>query len=71
MFLPDIINLSKWEGEGEGEEFVFMPSQSLRQWQCQMAVLLQQQKERGGVIDLTDKDVIDLTWVRGVLQIRQ
>lgn len=51
--------------EEEGEEFVFLPSQTLRQWQHQMAVLLRQQKERGGVIDLTNKDdVIDLTWVR-------
>ena len=51
--------------EEEGEEFVFLPSQALRQWQHQMAVLLRQQRERGGVIDLTNKDdVIDLTWVR-------
>ena len=52
------------EREREGEELVFVPSQSLRQWQHQMAVLLRQQKERGGVIDLTAKDdVIDLSWV--------
>lgn len=50
--------------EEGGEEFVFLPSQGLRQWQHQMAVLLQQQRERGGVIDLTNTDdVIDLTWV--------
>ena len=43
---------------------MFTPSQSLRQWQRKMAALLQQQRERGGVIDGTEKDdVIDLTWV--------
>ena len=47
------------------EKFVFVPSRSLRQWQSQMAALLEQQRERGGVIDLSDKDaVIDETWVR-------
>ena len=51
--------------EEEGEGLVFEPSQSLRQWQRQMDLLLQQQKERGGIIDLTEKDdVIDLSWVR-------
>lgn len=47
------------------ENFVFVPSHSLRQWQSQMAALLEQQRGRGGVIDLSDKDtVIDETWVR-------
>ena len=51
-------------GGGEEGRFVFVASPSLRQWQGQMAVLLQQQRERGGVIDLAKKDdVIDLTWV--------
>lgn len=44
--------------------FVFVPGPSLRQWQCKMSTLLEKQRERGGVIDLTNKDdVIDLTWV--------
>ena len=54
-----------WLETGEEEDkFVFVPSQSLREWQSQMARLLQQQRERGGVIDLRDKDiVVDETWV--------
>ena len=53
------------EEEEEEEKFVFVPSSSLRQWQSHMAAMLERQKERGGVIDLSDKDaVIDETWVR-------
>jgi E3 ubiquitin-protein ligase RNF25 len=53
------------EREEEEEKIVFVPSPSLLQWQSQMAAMLERQKERGGVIDLSDKDaVIDETWVR-------
>ena len=66
--LKDLQNSEYIRGRGEAEEkgegFLFEPSQSLQQWQHEMAVLLQQQRERGGVIDQTgDHDVIDLTWV--------
>lgn len=65
-FFPDSLCLKGEEREEMVEEkFVFVPSRSLRQWQSQMAALLEQQRERGGVIDLSDKDaVIDETWVR-------
>ena len=53
------------EREEEEEKIVFVPSPSLLQWQSQMAAMLERQKERGGIIDLSDKDaVIDETWVR-------
>ena len=48
----------------EEEEFAFVPSPALRRWQSKMARLLRRQRERGGVIDLTNRDtVIDETWV--------
>ena len=50
------------------EQFEFSPSEHLRRWQVEMARLLQQQREKGGVIDQTEKDaVIDMTWVSGSL----
>ncbi len=48
----------------EEKEEIFISDQ-VRSWQKEMARLLQQQEERGGVIDPTAKDdVIDETWVR-------
>ena len=45
-------------------QFQFVPSQSLRQWQLEMARLLRRQRERGGVIDQEEINAaIDLNWV--------
>ena len=44
---------------------VFVPSNTLKQWQVEMASLLRRQQDRGGTIDDTGgiSDVIDDTWV--------
>ena len=56
---------------GQREElFEFTPSEPLRRWQTEMAWLLQQQREKGGAIDQTEKDaVIDVTWVSVSLRV--
>lgn len=42
-----------------------MPSNTLKQWQVEMASLLRRQQEKGGTVDDTGgiNDVIDDTWV--------
>ncbi len=52
-----------WHGEKEKEKIHI--SREIRHWQREMAKLLQGQREKGGLIDITAKDqVIDETWVK-------
>ncbi len=41
----------------------FQPSPKLKAWQKKMEALLLKQRRKGGVIDTSQSDVIDGTWV--------
>ncbi len=44
-------------------DVIFKPSLELRAWQRDMERLLWKQRQKGGVIDQSQNDVIDETWV--------
>ena len=45
------------------KSIAFQPSPKLREWQNKMEALLLKQRRKGGVIDTSQSDVIDGTWV--------
>ncbi len=49
-------------------DVAFQPSPELIAWQRNMEELLWKQRQKGGVIDLSQSDVIDDTWVRETIQ---
>ena len=58
------VSLATPTQDWEEEEEVHI-SKAIRHWQREMAQLLQQQRDKGGLIDTTAKDqVIDEAWVR-------
>ncbi|XP_064396032.1 E3 ubiquitin-protein ligase RNF25-like isoform X3 [Halichondria panicea] len=48
------------------KSIAFQPSPKLREWQNKMEALLLKQRRKGGVIDTSQSDVIDGTWVSTV-----
>ena len=51
----------------EDEEINFKPSPELKAWQDRMASLLWKQRQKGGVVNLSNEDdVIDESWVSEV-----
>ncbi|XP_069134323.1 E3 ubiquitin-protein ligase RNF25-like [Argopecten irradians] len=56
MIEYDLDHLSPSQGQSQKDDFQsYKPSEDMRKWQVEMAVILESQKQKGGVIDLEEE----------------